>query len=364
MELLEELGGAPDLVLLFVSSRHDVQKAAAGFMSLMPAQVKLAGCSSHTEINSHEGLDLSVTAMGLQGIESTTLKVDTMQPDSRAAGQRIGAQAKEFGAKLVITFPDGILGNTAEYIRGLQDVLGPKFPIIGGVAAEHLSFVATYEFWNREILCGGAVAVGIRGNLTLATAARSGFQPVGALRTITKMEGKHLILELDNRPALQIYRDFLGDAPANPQMIGIEFPLLVVLNVAGSFMDSDDRSNVVRVVRALDEDKGGLVLGGEVTVGMRVRLTRAVKNDLLRGAVEATQAVLQRVPEPDVAFIFGCSGRKLILGPRYQEEMQAAFAPLGARLPKIGFYTYGEISPVHDVSIYHDETFTIALLKL
>ncbi len=362
-EMLSELGSVPEQVLLFVSSRLDPTEVLAGFTSRLPANVQIAGCSSFAEINSEEGLDQSVTAMGITGLSCTTLKVDSMMPDSRQAGRSIGAQAKELEASLLITFPDGMQGNTAEYIRGIQDILGAEFPIVGGVAAEHLAFQRTNEFYNREVLTGGAVAVAIRGAVTLGTSARSGFQPVGGLRTITKVEGQHLILELDGQPALRIYKDFLGDTPANPQMVGIQFPLLLVFDVAGSHMTSDDRVHVVRVVRSLDEEKGGLLLGGEVAVGMQVHLTRTVKDDLLRGAVEAVEEACKKVPRPDVAFIFGCAGRKLLLGPHYQQEMAGAFARLGREVPKVGFYTYGELSPVHNVTIYHDETFTIALVK-
>lgn len=362
-ELLDELGGPPELVLAFVSSRLDPAKALEGLVSRLPASVKIAGCSSFAEINSEEALEGSVTAMGFRDIDCEVLKVDNMGTDSRDAGRRMGLQAQAAGAKLLITFSDGIQGIAADYLRGLQDVLGATFPIVGGVAAEHLTFQATHELWNRQVLVGGAVAVAIRNDFAVATAARSGFQPVGAPRTITAVQGKNLILSLDGQPALKIYKDFLGDSPPNAQMVGIEFPLMIVVELAGDYMLSDEQSNVVRVVRALDEEHGGLVLGGEVSVGMRVRLTRALKDDLLRGSVNATTEAMHKVPSPDVALIFGCAGRKLILGPAYQEEMRRAFAAMPAGIPKIGFYTYGELSPVRDVCTYHDETFTIALLK-
>lgn len=153
-EMLSELGSVPEQVLLFVSSRLDPTEVLAGFTSRLPANVQIAGCSSFAEINSEEGLDQSVTAMGITGLSCTTLKVDSMMPDSRQAGRSIGAQAKELEASLLITFPDGMQGNTAEYIRGIQDILGAEFPIVGGVAAEHLAFQRTNEFYNRECCCG------------------------------------------------------------------------------------------------------------------------------------------------------------------------------------------------------------------
>ena len=54
--------------------------------------------------------------------------------------------------------------------------------------------------------------------------------------------------QLDDQPALRIYKDFLGHAFREQHMIGVEFPLLVVLDVGGNYLDSDERVNVVRVV--------------------------------------------------------------------------------------------------------------------
>ena len=144
-DLLAELGCAPQSVLLFVSSQLDPSRVLAGFTSRLPADVAIAGCSSFAEINSEEGLTSSVTAMGLAGARCASFKVDSLLPDSRRAGRALAEQAKAFEPSLLITFPDGILGNPADYVRGLQDVLGATFPIVGGVAAEHLSFERTHK---------------------------------------------------------------------------------------------------------------------------------------------------------------------------------------------------------------------------
>lgn len=362
-DLIDELGGAPQSVLLFASSQHDPRQVLAGLTSRLPAGVVIAGCSSFAEINSEGGLSSSVTAMGLKGIECASFKVDSLLPDSRRAGQALAEQARAFDPGLLITFPDGMQGSPAEYVRGLQDVLGATFPIVGGVAAEHLAYERTHEFRDREVLSGGAVALAVRGTTAVATAASSGFQPVGTVRTVTRVEGKNLILELDGQPALQIYKDFLGHAFREQEMIGLEFPLLVVLDPSGDYLASDERVNVVRVVRKLDEESGGLLLSSEIVVGMKIRLTCSTKDDLLRAAAQATEEACRKIASPDLALLFGCAGRKLIFGSRYQEEIQRAFAGLDRSVPKVGFYTYGELSPVRDVTLCHDETFTMVLLK-
>ncbi|MCC6558477.1 MAG: FIST C-terminal domain-containing protein [Polyangiaceae bacterium] len=362
-ELLLELRGVPRGVLVFISSQLDPREVLAGMTSRLPGDVVIAGCSSFAEINSEGGLSASVTAMGLRGIECTSFEVESLLPDSRAAGRALAAEVKAFDPDLLITFPDGMQGSPADYVRGLQDVLGATFPIVGGVAAEHLAFERTHEIRDRRVFSGGAAALALRGTSAVATAAKAGFQPVGAPRTVTRVQGKNLILELDGEPALRIYKDLLGHAFRSQQMIGVEFPLLVVLDPEGDYLDSDERVNVVRVVRKLDEESGGLLLSSEIKEGMKVRLTCSTREDLLRAAAQATQEARKRVPFPSAALIFGCAGRKLIFGPTYQEELQRALAAIDPGVPKVGFYTYGELSPVRGVTVCHDETFTVVLIE-
>ena len=61
---------------------------------------------------------------------------------------------------------------------------------------------------------------------------------------------------------------------------------------------------------------------------------------------------------------FSCFSRKQVLGPRYKEECAAAFARLPPGLPKLGFYTFGELSPYDGATTHHESTFTVALAKL
>ncbi len=360
-ELLAELGTAPDLVLVFVSSQLDVPAVVAGLWSRLPDSTKVAGCSSFAEFDRTDALSGSVSAIGMCGVEAAVWKCDHMGDDSQHVGRTLGEQAKSFGASLVFAFPDGITGRHTRFLQGLQSVLGDQFPIVGGVAAEHLTFARTYEICQKDALCGGAVIVALRGTVHLATAARSGFQAEGMPRTCNRTQGEHLILEMNGAPASQIYKDFLGENPPSGAMMGIEFPLMVVVD---STAQSQDAHTVIRVVRQVDEATAGLLLGGDIAEGSVVRLTHASRDRLLQGTRDAVLEARSKLPSPDAVFLFGCAGRKLILGTSYQDEMQIVCELLGADVPKVGFYTYGELSPVNGRTMYHDETFTLALLKV
>lgn len=363
-ELLDELGGKPDLVLVFASARYEPEALLRGIWSRLPEGVELAGCSSCAEIGAEEALSGSVTAMGIQlgGVACATFAVPGIQGRSRDAGRELGELAQGFAPSLLIVLPDGIGTNSAQLVEGLQEALGRRLPIVGGVAADELEFRRTWELRGREVLHGAAVAVALKGEVEIVSAARGGWQPVGAPRTCTRVEDGKLLLELDGAPALAIYKDFLGDRAANLQTAGLEFPLGVVGGMPGEYQVSDEQILVVRAVQGVDEERQALRCSGEIHEGARIRLTRGTKEDLIQGAASAVEEAARELPEASLALFFDCAGRKVVLGPRYKDEIAAAFARLGD-VPRIGFYTYGELSPVQGVTLHHDETFTMALLR-
>lgn len=364
-DLLAELGRAPDLVLLFSSAKHDAARVLAGVHSRLSAAVPLVGCTAYAEIDAEEALTASVVAMGLvlEGIEVRTFHVEGRGVDSFAAGREAGLALRGFAPNLIITFPDVLEMNATRYLLGLQDALGKDLPIVGGASADDGAFKTTYQIHGRDVMSGGAVGVALKGPLSIVTAAKSGYTPVGATHTLTRVEGGKVVLEIDGRPALDIYRDYLGERAAQMPAVSIEFPLGVVGGIEGTRRRTDDALLLVRAIFQVDEARGALVLGGDVPEGAAVRVTRATKDDVVRGADEATAAALEGMPAPEIALVFSCMSRKSVLGPRFKDECRASFARLPPGLPRIGFYTFGELSPVQGTTMHHESTYTIVLLK-
>lgn len=364
-ELLLELGAEPEAVLLFASARYDQGEVLAGFAGELPASTRIVGCSSYAEINSEEALTGSVTAMGLRlgSVAFETFKLDGADGDSLAAGRVFGAQVKAFEPDLLLLFPDGLKMNGTQFLLGIQEIVGRDLPIIGGMAADDGTFTATYEYHGRELISGGAVGLGLKGGIEVITAAKAGWLPVGARRTCTRVEGGKAILELDGHPALHLYKEYLGERADEMPAVGIEFPLGVVGGVQGTQRLPDSEGLLlVRAVIGVDEERKALLCVGEIPAGAEVCMTRAGKEDLIEAADAAVGVARAAMPAPQVAFIFDCMGRKLVLGARYKDELRRSFELLGGT-PTIGFYTYGELSPVQGVTMYHDETFTLALVK-
>lgn len=361
-ELLDGLGGQPDAVLLFSTHAHDPRRLLDGLYRVLDRGAQLVGCSAFGELDGVEAVAGSATAMALRtdGLGVRALLATDDRKDSFAVGRALGEQAREFGAALLILLIDAVHLATAPVLAGAQSVLGLDFPIVGGVAADDARFARTFELHNGAAHEGAAVALALRGPLKLATVARRDWRPIGLTHRCTRVEGGRVVLELDGQPALDLYRAYLGEWGRDLATAGAEFPLGIVTDPTRA---GDDELLVVRGVQGYDEARGGLRFLGEVPEGAAVRVLRATKDDLIAGAGEATADLVRRLPGARVALLFDCAGRRLFLGARHKEEIAAAYAHLPPHLPRIGFYTFGELSPVGGRTMHHEETFTAALIE-
>lgn len=365
LELLDELGDKPDLVLMFVSARYNLEAVVNGFHQACGPGVQVAGCSSYAEIDDTGGKTDSATAMGFKfgsGISATTMSGTPENNDARGLGQRLGRQAKEVRADLVIAFPDGLSLNQTQFMFGLQDVLGASFPIIGGGAADLGQFKETFQIRDREVISGGASMVALSGPIKLVTAVSRGWIPVGATRRITRMENGNVCLEMDGRPALDLYEEYLGPRTSEMPGVSIEYPVGVVGGLPEALPADDCQILRLQAVVGVDYARRSLVFNAEIPEGAEVRMTTTTRSDVIAAANNAGARIVQQLPKANVALMFTCMARKIVLGPRYREELENTLQQLGG-IPRVGFYSYGEIAPVNGIAMCHGETFTIALLE-
>jgi hypothetical protein len=102
--------------------------------------------------------------------------------------------------------------------------------------------------------------------------------------------------------------------------------------------------------------------------GWVAQLMRGNFDRLASGAAEAGQLARDRLGDlsggDGVAILVSCIGRKLLMGQQVATEIEAAGAALGPQLRRIGFYSYGEITP-HATSgtcELHNQTMTITTM--
>ncbi len=74
---------------------------------------------------------------------------------------------------------DGLTENGAAAVRGVQEIFGKNFPIMGGSAGDDFLFKKTYEYYNDQALSNAAVGIGLSGEFSFGVGVRHGWEPIG-----------------------------------------------------------------------------------------------------------------------------------------------------------------------------------------
>jgi len=299
---------------------------------------------------------LAVTAVSF---EKTKLRAISMiigdAKDSFDAGFQMAEKLKGEGLNHVFLLSDGLHVNGSEIVKGINSALDKDVPCTGGLAGDAANFSKTLVGLNAAPSEMQIVAVGFYGSeLQVGYGSVGGWDNFGAERLVTRSEG-NVLYELDGQSALDLYKMYLGDKAAELPGSALLFPL-------GLKFD-EDSDTIVRTVLAVDEEKNSMTFAGDIPEGCYVRLMKANFDKLIEGANLAAEHTTQRggSSSDKLALLISCVGRKLILGQRIDEEVEAVKEVLGDGVTITGFYSYGEISPVVESARceLHNQTITI-----
>lgn len=353
-------GADAQLVLVFGSGDRLEAGALTALGRRYPA-ARVFGCSTAGEIHGTLVRDgaLVATAIAFDDTTCAAARVDiTRTVDSEAAGRALAAALPPAGLRHVIVFSDGLHVNGSELVAGLTAGLPAGVGLTGGLSADGAEFRRTLVLWDGEAHENQVVALGFYGpRLRIGTGSVGGWDSFGPERLVTRSAG-NVLYELDGRPALELYRSYLGDHAADLPASGLLFPLNVRPESGGD--------PVVRTILGIDDAAGSLTFAGDVPQGAYARLMKANFDRLIDGAGEAARvssAGLAGTPA-QLALLISCVGRKLLLKQRIEEEVESVREVLGADTTLAGFYSYGEISPFNTSARceLHNQTMTITTL--
>ena len=346
------------LVLLFGST--PVLKSGQGLADVKRAYpgAQILGCSTSGEIVGTRVYDDSLVATAVE-FEHTRLRgarVTLSETGSSfEAGKRLGLALPSEGLVHVFVLSDGLAVNGSELVAGLTDALPSHVTLTGGLSADGARFEETLVLWNGEPRGGDVAALGFYGDrLRIGYGSLGGWDPFGPERLITRSTGNTLH-ELDGKPVLPIYKQYLGELAEGLPATALLFPL--------SLRSADSTEPVVRTVLAVNEDEQSITFAGDMPEGSHGRFMKANFERLIDGAAGAARTSHQALRDaaPELAILISCVGRKLILKQRIEEEVEGVQEVFGDETVMTGFYSYGEISPFTPGARceLHNQTMTI-----
>jgi hypothetical protein len=314
----------------------------------------ITGCSTAGEIHGASVLDESVAAVVIR-FASTPIRLATTpvaKNESFAAGQALGRTVAASDLKAVFVLSDGLVVNGSELARGVNSVVSPGVIVTGGLAGDGTRFARTWVLdENAKPQSEIASAVGLYGDrVVVRHGSKGGWDSFGPERRVTRAIG-NVLFELDGRPALELYKSYLGDRASGLPATALLFPLAI--------RSEQDERRLVRTVLSVDEASQSLTFAGDIAQGGYAQLMRANFDRLVQGASEAGHAASAEGPVVNLAI--SCVGRRLVLGQRTEEETEAALGALAPGSEQIGYYSYGELSPhVHGAPCeLHNQTMTM-----
>jgi len=345
------------LVMVFGASRRlDDPGPLSDLLAAYPTS-HVIGCSTSGEIRGtsidDDSLSVAVCRFGHTRLRSTAAEVGPLAADSARAGREIASALMADDLKSVLVISDGIRVNGAELVRGMNDVLPPSVVVTGGLAGDGDRFQRTWVVAQGRPVANWISAVGFYGDrIHVAHGSKGGWDPFGPERVVTRSQG-NVVYEIDGRPALALYKEYLGDRATGLPATALLFPLGLLEKGAPP---------LVRTILSIDEGGQSMTFAGDVPQGHRVQLMRGVFDRLVDGAADAGRETAGAVRDgaPGLAVAISCVGRRLVLGQRAEDELEAAREALPPEASLIGFYSYGEISPAgFGPCSLHNQTMTL-----
>ncbi|HHF7344474.1 TPA: FIST signal transduction protein [Legionella feeleii] len=356
------------LILVFASPAFRTNTKPIQELAQAYRKSKIIGCSTAGEIFGPDIFDNSI-AVAVAQFESTTLQLAKAEVKNSEESLEAGAQlAKSLhqnqNPKGIFVLSDGLNVNGSELIKGLNRNSAKEVTITGGLAGDGADFKNTWIIYDGKIIDHCIGAVGLYGDqIHVGHGSRGGWDIFGPERMITRSKG-NILYELDNQPALKLYKTYLGDRASELPAAGLLYPLAI------RNPSNPDSQHIVRTILGIDETSQSLTFAGDLPQGYYAQLMRANFDRLIESADEAGEAANNILfknnrlnQQPVLAIDISCVGRRLLLGGRAEEETETTFQSIPSGSLQIGFYSYGELSPLTVGNCeLHNQTMTITTL--
>lgn len=349
------------LVLVFGAPQFGMDEQLYAFLKGTFATSHLLGCSSAGEIFGTRLADGALSIAVLQ-FEHTRIAIAQAEvpagSSSFEAGQQLRKRLEAPDLTGILVLTDGLTVNGSALINGINEGLPPGVVVTGGMAGDGADFRQTWVMADGPQRSGLVGAVGFYGDrICLSHGSQGGWDLFGPERKVTRSH-ENVLYELNGKPALDLYKYYLGELAARLPASAMYFPLSIRTT------DPDGR-RVVRSILSIDEATRSIRFAGDIPNGSNVQLMRGNSDRLVQGAADAATHMMQqgKVTTDAVCVAVSCVGRRLLLGERTEDELDAIAEQIPSGTPVVGFYSYGELSPLGTGRCeLHNKTMTLTMI--
>ena len=244
----------------------------------------------------------------------------------------VASWAKSRDSRFAIVHGDPRNGEIPEIIGALADQLNGF--LVGGLSSSRgeLSQI------SGSVCDGGVSGVLLAGDVPVATALSQSCMPIAPRHQITACE-ENVLIELDGRPALEVFKEDIGDLLARDlqRVAGYIFAALPIAH-------SDTGDYLVRNLAGIDVERQLVAIGELVETGQSVQFCRRDAQAAEADLVRMLSDLKKRTATPAKGGVyFSCLARGPNMFGDASQELKIIERELGD-VPLVGFFCNGEIS--------------------
>ncbi len=364
-DLIEEIdekiaeGLKPSLAFIYSSVAYDIRKLVVGISKY---DFPVVGSTTVGEVFANEELGVNETeetivCMLVELNDPTAVDLKLVHIDDgddyHDIGEEVGAWARgRFNDATIITATSGLMFDNDAYTQGI--LASGIVYAFGGAAGDDLILKDTFVFTQENYSKHGTVVLAIDNSKIDVIGSRGfGWTGIGKEKIVTKAS-KNIVYEIDNKPAMDFYKNYLQIETIDMPQTGIEDPLDVTMR---------NGQIVFRAVLDINEEDGSLIFAGHVEEKSKVRISTPQGKTIIDHVDKSIRDTITENDnfQADIALVFPCCSRKQVLGAFTSEEIEVAYK--ATNCPLIGFFAYGEIGAFPGGYGFHNETFVTALLR-
>jgi hypothetical protein len=351
---------APKAGILYCCVDFDHTAVISEIRSAFPG-IELIGCTTDGEFSSAQSFTEDSIVLMVFASDKIEIRAGAGKDLSKsgldagrdaAAAVLSGLQQNKNESKFAVILSDPLNAGVSEVSKGIGELLGETFPLIGAASSAHSKQRTTYQFCNDEILTDSVVLLLFSGPVCFSFGIQGGHSAIGGKEKITSSK-KNILYTIEDKPALDYFRRYAG---GNNDLF---------MNYCLAIFEDGAETFYVRSAPFCDPEAGTITLNGVVSEGAYIQIGTADKNVCASSCQKSIDVAADSYPgiKPAAVLHFSCAGRKRMLGTQTEQECRIAKEKWGD-IPFSGFYAYGELCPLSKgrKTLFHGTTFVTLLI--
>lgn len=324
----------PKAVLYFASSAYHPQDIALAMNDAFPGAT-VFGCTTSGELISGKMSKESIVAMafGSDVIGDVNIQIVTEISTEDHVKQAFSAFEDYYQTPALeldptqyvgIVICDGLTKAEEKVIDSIGNITDVTF--IGGSAGDDLKFKSTYVFANGQAYSNSALLALMKPVGKFDFIKTQSFYDTNKTLVATKVdEANRIVLEFDNKPAVDAYAVAIGHSPATVAECFMSSPLGLMI----------DDEPYVRSPQQVND--GAITFYCNVKEGMQMSVLEST--DIIADTRAALQKKENEMGQFKAVINFNCILRTLQLESQGNSQ---EYGKIFTEIPMIGFSTYGE----------------------